>query len=454
MKPLLAALVLLMFVTRAHALILVHKGNDPTADHDWPAGAVDVANLKTRAGYWEGPPFGGGRYVFEYQGDNKALQEAIDLFARIKWPELRVIVHDGQNKGFFFNDEKNKDAPGMDWSFTVWTPANFNRLYGGGNIEIISAADPSGNLGKSIEPPTIDVYLGAGRIDWKQIKVPSNVKVTDERATAAGYTPADGSVCRGEVYDMVGSKPVAGATVSIEDAATGKTGADGKFEVKNVAPGSYRIVVTSPQHASRVVGYASFAGDTLKQYTVQLAPPARVSGIVKDQSGRPVAAANVRADGIVAVDGSGYILPGRMEVTAGADGRFEMTGLPAGTLHFYTYAKGFAPLDILSKHKAPADDLELRVTATGTIKGTVVDAKGKPDPTAQISIYPEGGPRAGKWSASGNLDANAAFSFDSIPPGRYVVSPFPGRQYTNQPDPAARTVEVKAGQTAEVEVTK
>src|SRR5436309_3316947 len=142
MKPLLAALVLLMFVTRAHALILVHKGNDPTADHDWPAGAVDVANLKTRAGYWEGPPFG-----------------------------------------------------------------------------------------------------------------------------AAGYTPADGSVCRGEVYDMVGSKPVAGATVSIEDAATGKTGADGKFEVKNVAPGSYRIVVTSPQHASRVVGYASFAGDTLKQYT-------------------------------------------------------------------------------------------------------------------------------------------------------------------------------------------
>jgi hypothetical protein len=461
MKPLLAALLLLLFVTRAHALIIVVKGNDPTEDHDWPAGAVDVANLKTRAGFWEGPPFGGGRYVFEYKGDNKALQEAIDLFARINSPELRVVVHDGQNKGFFCGGgEKDKDAPaGMDWSFTVWTPANFHRLYGGGNIAIISAADPSGNLGKFIEPPTIDVYLGAGRIDWKQIKVPvvadpANLKVIDERATAAGYAPADGSVCRGQVVEMVGAKPLAGATVSIENVATGKTDADGRFEVKNVPPGGYRIVVTSPGHASRVIGHASFAGDTLKEYTVQLAPAARVAGIVQDQSGKPLAGATVRADGIVAVDGSGYILPDRMEVTADVDGKFEMTGLPAGTLHFYTYAKGFAPLDILRKHKAPADNLELRVTATGTIKGRVVNAKGNPDPTAQIAIYPEGGPRAGKWSASGNLDANAAFSFDSVPPGKYVVSPFPGRQHTGQPDPAAKTVEVKAGQTAQVEVTK
>jgi hypothetical protein len=148
------------------------------------------------------------------------------------------------------------------------------------------------------------------------------------------------------------------------------------------------------------------------------------------------------------------MLPDRMEVTADAGGRFEMTGLPAGTLHFYTYAKGFAPVDILTKHKAPSDNLELRVTATGTIKGRVVNAQGKPDPTAQISIYPEGGPKAGKWSASGNLDANAAFSFDSVPPGKYMVSPYPGRQHDNKPDPAAKTVEIKAGQTTEVELTK
>ena len=87
-------------------------------------------------------------------------------------------------------------------------------------------------------------------------------------------------------------------------------------------------------------------------------------------------------------------------------------------------------------------------------RAAVVDTQGKPDPTAQIAVYPEGGAKAGKWSASGNLDAEAAFSFDGVPPGKYVVSPFPGRRYTDQPEPAAKTVEVKAGETTEVEVTK
>jgi hypothetical protein len=460
MKLLIAIVLSFTFVTQAHALILTHKGNDATQDHDWPAGSLDVANLKTRAGFWEGPPFGGGRYVFEYQGDNKSLQEAVDLFAKIKWPRLSIIIHDGQNKGFFFNDAKDKDGTGMDWSFTVWTPANYQHLYGGGNIEIISAADPSGNLGKTMEPPTIDVYLGGGRIDWKQIKVPANVQVSDERATAAGYAKEDGSVCRGQVMDMAGGKPLAGATVSLANTATGKTqatgitDADGRFEVKKVAPGSYQIVIAAPAHASRVVGYMGAGGDTLKEVTTQLAPAARVAGVVKDQDGKIVPNATVRADGIVALDGSGYILTNRMEVTADADGKFEMAGLPAGTLHFYTYAKGYAPLDILTRHKAPSDSLELRVTATGTIKGRVVNAQGQPDTSNGIAIYPEGGAKAGKWSASGNLDANAAFSFDSVPPGKYVVSAFPGREYDNKPDPSAKTVEIKAGQTTEVEVTR
>ena len=44
----------------AFALITGGLGNDPVRDAGWPLGAVDVANLKTRVGWWEGPPFGGG----------------------------------------------------------------------------------------------------------------------------------------------------------------------------------------------------------------------------------------------------------------------------------------------------------------------------------------------------------------------------------------------------------
>ena len=84
---------------------------------------------------------------------------------------------------------------------------------------------------------------------------------------------------------------------------------------------------------------------------------------------------------------------GDFTALAGTDGFVE---LPPGP---NTYAKGFAPLDILSAHRAPQDNIELRVTATGTIKGRVVSAQGKPDPAAQIAIYPEGGskPGTGRW---------------------------------------------------------
>src|SRR5258705_5204886 len=39
MKPLLAILLSLILVTSVHALIMLHKANDPTEDHDWPSGA-------------------------------------------------------------------------------------------------------------------------------------------------------------------------------------------------------------------------------------------------------------------------------------------------------------------------------------------------------------------------------------------------------------------------------
>ena len=44
----------------AFALIMTGTGNEPVSDAGWPAGALAVANLKSRVGWWEGPPFGGG----------------------------------------------------------------------------------------------------------------------------------------------------------------------------------------------------------------------------------------------------------------------------------------------------------------------------------------------------------------------------------------------------------
>ena len=77
-----AILLVLLLATAAQAMIMVGRGNDPVPDNRWPAGAVDVANLKTRLGWWEGPPFGGGQHNFQYRGGTAAFQQALDCSAR------------------------------------------------------------------------------------------------------------------------------------------------------------------------------------------------------------------------------------------------------------------------------------------------------------------------------------------------------------------------------------
>src|SRR5437764_1236577 len=99
--PLFAGLLILLLCAVAQALILVGRGNDPVQDHNWPAGSLELANLKSRVGWYEGPPFGGGQHCFLYRGDHNALQQAIDLFARIGAPQLEVVVHEGPSSSAF-----------------------------------------------------------------------------------------------------------------------------------------------------------------------------------------------------------------------------------------------------------------------------------------------------------------------------------------------------------------
>src|SRR2546430_16842013 len=111
----------------ASALIMVGRGNAPVHDNHWPAGALEVANLKSRVGWWEGPPFGGGQHCFLYRGDTATFQTALDLFAKIKSPELKLAVHEGPQHNQFLQEPKDRKSDDrVDWSFTVWNPQRWN----------------------------------------------------------------------------------------------------------------------------------------------------------------------------------------------------------------------------------------------------------------------------------------------------------------------------------------
>src|SRR6478609_8914904 len=85
---------LLLLCRPIEALIMVGDGNAPVRDAGWPEGSLAVANLKPRVSWWEGPPFGGGEYHFDYRGGNDEFTEALTNFARILAPRLELFIHD------------------------------------------------------------------------------------------------------------------------------------------------------------------------------------------------------------------------------------------------------------------------------------------------------------------------------------------------------------------------
>jgi hypothetical protein len=471
-----AVLIALAWFAPVPALIMV-GGKEPVIDHNWPTGTLDVANHKSRLSWYEGPPFGGGEWTFQYRGDTAALNEVLARFGQIKAPELLIIVHDGTLESPFTNNDKNaagKADNTIDWSFTVWVPENFYHLFGNPS-SAFSADQPQYRT--DLPPPRLDVYVSEGRIDWERVQVPAGVRVTDERATSHGYKPEDGSVITGVAYDMFTAKPVAAVEVTVERYVTPPPPAegvdlpknpqkstwekvvsavgdvDGRFEVKNVPAGSYQVNVRCAGYAPRSLGWTSFQQHTFKSETVRLSPAVEASGkVVEAGKNKPIEGVKVRVDQTISVDGRGYPQPEGRETTTDAQGKFTLPGLPRGEAQITAWVNGHYQVDMLKQHPVPTESLVLKMTGTGTIHVKVSGHDGKPVNNGNVSIWAAGGAKTGTWGAGANLKDDGTFTFDNVPVGKYLASADPGAQYRKEPK--GTPFEVKAGQTVEVELTK
>jgi hypothetical protein len=470
----LALLLMLVFCGRAQALITGSTGHAPTFDRDWPAGSLELANARSRVGFWEGPPFGGGEFHFLCRGDAADFQETLDLFAKIRAPELRLVIREGSEESFWL---KTGNGPAtdahVDWTFIVWTPRSWYSLYNNPNSS--AWADDSSNYYRTpVLPPTLAVNVagpdGKG-IDWAKIKVPAGVTVVDERATAAGYKRADGTVLRGDVYDMLTSKPLADAEITVgklkaqeeyDVVASTRADASGHFELKHVPAGTFRISISAANHVTRVVGYEEFGANTLRQHVVKLASPITAAGTVKDTLGHPLAGVKVRAASTMALDGCGYILPAKQIATTDAQGRFELAGLPEGYFQLFASDDSHQPVDALHVFGPPLNgmpakrypDLTVTMTSTGSIKVKVVTADGRPVANVNVSVRPAG-MIVGSWGGSAMVRADGTFDFSRVPPGQYFLTVgTPNPSAAPDADPKATRVEVKPGETAEVQLVQ
>ncbi|MDB5320273.1 MAG: hypothetical protein JWN40_1904 [Phycisphaerales bacterium] len=454
------SLLLLLLTTPASAMIMVGKGNAPVNDSGWPAGALAVANLKTRLGWWEGPPFGGGEWCFLYRGDTAALEEAIKNFAGIRAPALQLFLHEGPQNSQFLSDPSDPKADThYDWSFTVWNPRSWHQLYNDPR-STFTADQP--NFRKPVDPPRLDVYL-TERIDWKKITLPEGVQLIDERK-AAGAKPASGGVIRGDVFDMATAKPINGVTIQLEKqgakpntwetAASAISNANGRFEVEKIPAGHYRLTVSAAGYAPRMLGYEEIKNGTAQKRVIELSTAAKLTGTITDPAdGHPIAGATISTGNNMGIDGRGYPAPNRVEVKTDDKGQFTLIDVPTGFAQIWATTEGRFQIDPFKLFPVPeTNTIAIQMVTTGGIKGKVVDAKGKPSTGGTIHASPPGDP-VGKWGGSMNVEPDGAFEFKNVPPGPYTISTrpsYPGMK----PDPTAQQITVTSGKTVEVTVKK
>jgi hypothetical protein len=344
----------------------------------------------------------------------------------------------------------------------------YERLYYVPKITF-SARDPSGRFRQPLPPPQIDVYIGgapAGEgVDWSRVTIPPGVTVRDERASANGYPADAGSVLRGRVMDLATSKAVGGAKVVVmkytgkdreyEEVASTVAGDDGKFELLRVPKGDFRVHAAADGYATRLLGYATFRGDTLKEYpSATLAAAKTLAGWVVLGDGKPVAGLSVRADSLISADGKGYVPLDSLKTVTDAKGGFTFGGLPAGSCQISVHGTGYTQQAVLERHTIPADDITIRMSGSGNIRGKVTRNGDVPTDASYIAnLTPEGGNKVGSWGGSMQIKADGTFEFNDVPPGRYTVTarPNPGPVLKGK-DPNEKAITVESGKTVEVEI--
>lgn len=422
-------LIALFFVSPAFALITGGK-SEPVQVPGLPDGSESLANLKTRIAWWEGPPFGGGQYHFDYSGKTADLQTAIDLFAKVDSGRKQLVVRSGAQESFWLKINNDSKKHFVDWQFVCWVPANWQHLR---NAK--AGLLPAGEEGEL--PKTELVVFLTDRIDWNAIKVPEEVKVIDERLEANGIPAGQGGALRGTVVDL-NNVPIVGATISVGKDATTREGTSddhGEYLIKQIPDGTHPIKVAAKGFASKDVYYYEFTTANLRTINVALAESADVRVRVVDQENNPLPNVDLTLYHCKDRQGNDYRIASNRKYTTDANGECELVDVPDGKVKLGCRTKEYYYNSVLNEHDTNEDPIVLKLLPTGSVKVSVFSPEGQPVTTKYIveinekGVDPIKGGTVGSWGGSANIGADGTYTFERIPPGDYVVTgkPNPGR---------------------------
>lgn len=328
------------------------------------------------------------------------------------------------------------------------------QIYFPGTLDPDSAAPIK--LGAAVEMRAIDFTLRSIRT----VTVRGRVVAPFPLAQASGGGRQGGPFALALGQGTQVSLSRAGARPGLAALGLGGTtvNADGSFEIRGVAAGSYNLTATArppdgqPYSArARVeVGDADVSNVVITvrpnisirgSFVIDSAPQQfrmsqlRVSLVPAD--GPPIGPTAVTAE-LGGRGGSNIVLPmiGGANATVAEDGIFTLqnvaaqeyrllvTGLPAGT---YLVAGRFGSADVLNGPLIPAENernsLQLQLGSTpGRVSGIVRDAKGNPYTGALAALVPDES-RRGRTDLYSSIptDQSGRFSFNNVAPGNYRI---------------------------------
>jgi hypothetical protein len=172
-----------------------------------------------------------------------------------------------------------------------------------------------------------------------------------------------------------------------------------------------RVEVRAPAHAPRVVA----ADESTEALRVELVPAETATGQVREDRG---------GGGIAAAEVTLYTDVGTRRATTDRDGSFSLGELAPGPARLRVRASGFGPIeraltvpDSGGRRTYEVDDL--RMAASGSVEGVVVDAQGNPVAGARVA-----NDHAPTWLVVGSnpagmatTDARGRFTLGELPEG-------------------------------------
>jgi protocatechuate 3,4-dioxygenase beta subunit len=225
-------------------------------------------------------------------------------------------------------------------------------------------------------------------------------------------------------------KPVAGATLTLDEERRGFAGARGfsfqptrkegtaddlgGFSFADVSPGPFVLSAEAPhRQPAELRGLEAKAGEELKRVEIVLAAGATVEGRVLSPEGRPIADAEVS---VAEASRGRSISFSTLRARADADGHYRIEGMSLGPHTLQAQAEGYrrAVRDVEAKEETRGVDFQLDRGLE--VSGRVIDGAGSPVAGADVDLW-----GSGRDSRSTDTAADGAFRIGGLVDGHYTL---------------------------------